>query len=318
MMMSTHRRQFLQNLGILAAGFALAPDSFASMNANVEYKLSLAQWSLHRMLRSGKLDNLDFPAYTKKQFNISIVEYVNQFFMDKASDTKYLSTLLSRCKDNGVKNHLIMVDQEGDLGASDKEKRQKAVDNHLKWVDAAKLLECATIRVNAHGNGSAAALQDACAEGISKLGAYARQSGINVIIENHGGMSGNGEWLLGLIKKINMKNVGILPDFGNFCIRREGGQMYSGKCVEEYDRYKAVKLWMPYSKGVSAKTLDFNAAGNCVETDYIRMMQIVKKSGFKGIIGIEYEGDKLNEDAGILATKALLQKVGKSVGYTIS
>ena len=317
-MMSTNRRQFLQNLGVITAGIALAPESFAGMNANVEYKLSLAQWSLHRMLRSRKLDNLDFPAYTKKQFNISIVEYVNQFFMDKAKDTKYLSTLLSRCKDNGVKNHLIMIDQEGELGAVDKAKRLQAVDNHLKWVDAAKYLECATIRVNAHGGGTAAALQDACAEGISKLGEYAKRSGINVIIENHGGMSGNGESLVGIMKKINMKNVGILPDFGNFCIRREGGQMYSGKCLEEYDRYKAVRLWLPYSKGVSAKTLGFDAAGNCIETDYVKMMQIIMKSRWKGIIGIEYEGDKLSEDAGILATKALLEKVGKTIGYSIA
>ena len=316
--MSTTRRKFVQNLAAITAGLALAPDTFSATNANVKYKLSLAQWSLHRTLRSGKMDTLDFPGFAKKEFGISIVEYVNQFFMDKAKDTKFLSTLLQRCKDNGVKNHLIMVDSEGELGATEQEKRMKAVENHYKWVDAAKYLGCATIRVNAHGNGTPEALMDACADGISKLATYAKKANLNVIIENHGGMSGDGDWLLALMKKINMKNVGILPDFGNFCIKREGGGLYSGKCVEEYDKYKAVKMWMPYSKGVSAKTLDIDQSGNCLETDYVRMMKIIKDSGFKGIIGIEYEGDKLGEVEGIRATKKLLEKTGRTVGYTIA
>jgi len=316
--MSNSRRNFLQNLAVLTTGLAIAPDAFSGMHADVTYKLSLAQWSLHRMLRSGKLDNLDFPAFTKKQFDISIVEYVNQFFMDKAKDSKYLSTLLSRCNDNGVKNHLIMVDGEGELGSLDKTKRQKAIEDHYKWVDAAKFLGCATIRVNAYGVGTPEAVQDACTDGIGRLGEYAQKSDINVIIENHGGMSSHGDWLLALMKKVNMKNVGILPDFGNFCVRREGGQLYNGKCVEEYDRYKAVQMWMPYTKGISAKTLELDASGNCVETDYVKMMKIIKDGAFKGTIGIEFEGDQLSEEAGILATKTLLQKVGRTVGYTIS
>jgi sugar phosphate isomerase/epimerase len=311
------RRKFIQDFTALTAGLAIAPETFSALNANVHYKLSLAQWSLHRTLRSGKLDTLDFPAFTKKEFGISIVEYVNQFFMDKGNDSKFLSELLKRCKDNGVKNHLIMIDSEGELGASEPAKRMKAVENHYKWVDAAKFLGCATVRVNAHGTGTPEALQDACADGISKLATYAKKSNLNVIIENHGGMSGDGDWMVALMKKINMKNVGILPDFGNFCTKREGGNLYSGKCISEYDKYKGVKQWLPYSKGISAKTLELDQSGNCVETDYPKIFKIIKDGGFKGIIGIEYEGDKLAEVEGIRATKTLLEKTGRAVGFTI-
>src|SRR5689334_10004965 len=150
-MTSTTRRDFLQQLSILSAGLAISPGAFSNVNAKTEYKLSLAQWSLHRMLRAGKLDNLDFPAFAKKEFGIGIVEYVNQFFPDKAKDTRYLTELKKRCNDNGIRNHLIMVDSEGELGAADKTARNKAVENHYKWVDAAKFLGCITIRVNAHG-----------------------------------------------------------------------------------------------------------------------------------------------------------------------
>jgi len=315
--MSTTRRMFLQNIATLTAGLTVFPDAFSAAVAKNEFTISLAQWSLHRTLRANKITNLDFPAVARKEYGISVVEYVNQFFKDKAKDKTYLADLLKRCKDNGIKNHLIMIDGEGNLGATPKEERQKSVENHYKWVDAAKYLGCATIRVNAYGQGDPKDVQNAAVEAISTLGEYGKKAGINIIIENHGGSSSNGEWLHELIKKVNMKNVGILPDFGNFCIKRATGDLYSGKCLEEYDRYKAVQMWMPYAKGVSAKTMEFDSAGNCVETDYIRMMKIVKNAGFNGYVGIEYEGDKLSEAEGIRATKVLLQRVAKEIGYTV-
>lgn len=307
--MSLNRRQFVQHSAALVAGFALGAQEFAyGHDKKPWFEISLAEWSLHKALFGNKMTNLDFPIMAKKQFGISVVEYVNQFFKDKAKDTTYLSELLKRCSDNGVKNHLIMIDGEGGLGDTDKAKRNQAVENHYKWVDAAKYLGCATIRVNAYGVGTRDEVQNAAVEGLSKLGEYGEKTGINIIVENHGGYSSDGQWLSTVMKKVGKKNVGTLPDFGNFCIRRGTGQLYEGKCVEEYDRYKGVKEMMPFAKGVSAKSYDFDSKGNCVETDYKKMLKIVKDSGFRGYIGIEYEGSKLGEEEGIKKTKELLMR----------
>ncbi|UOQ64568.1 sugar phosphate isomerase/epimerase family protein [Hymenobacter volaticus] len=313
--MLTSRRGFIRNAVAFGAAASASPYLFAeSAAAKPFFEISLAEWSLHKSLFANKISNLDFPVIAKKQYGISAVEYVNQFFKDKAEDKKYLSELLLRCRDNGVKNHLIMIDGEGELGSLSEPERTKAVENHYKWVDAAHYLGCQTVRVNAFGKGSAADVQQAAAAGLNKLGEYAQKAGLNVIVENHGSYSSNGEWLLATIKKVNRSNVGILPDFGNFCVRRDTGELYQGKCIEEYDKYKAVQEWMPVSKGVSAKTFDFDAAGNCIETDYNKMFRIIKESGFKGYVGIEYEGETLGEEDGIKKTKALLERVAKTLG----
>ena len=254
------------------------------------------------------MDNLDFAAKARKDFGIGVVEYVNQFFKDKAQDTNYLNEMLKRCSDNDVKNHLIMIDGEGDIGHKVEAERIKAVENHYKWVDAAKHLGCATIRVNAAGEGTAEEIAKTAADGLSRLGEYAEKVGINVIVENHGGYSSNGAWLAGVMKAVNKPNVGTLPDFGNFCIKREPGNWRN--CLEAYDRYQGTTELMPFAKGVSAKSHDFDAQGNETETDYKKMLQIVKAAGFTGYIGIEYEGEVLSEDEGIRKTKALLEKVG--------
>lgn len=275
------------------------------------FEISLAEWSLHKTLQAGKLDNLDFAATAKNEFDIDIIEYVNQFFKDKAEDTAYLNDLLQRSKDNGVRNHLIMIDGEGGLGDVDAAARNKAVENHFKWVHAAKHLECATIRVNAYGVGSAEDVAAAAVDGLGKLGEFAAKSGINVIVENHGGYSSDGSWLSGVMKQVGLKNVGTLPDFGNFCVERKPDDWKV--CLNEYDRYKGTQELMPYAKGVSAKSYDFDEAGNVIETDYSKILKIVKESGFKGIIGIEYEGSKLSEIEGIKATKKILERVGAEV-----
>jgi sugar phosphate isomerase/epimerase len=308
--MDQNRRKFLKKaagLGLGAAMFSNMPISaFAKQGQAAFFEISLAQWSLHKALFGKKLDNLDFPAKAKNDFGISVVEYVNQFFKDKAEDNKYLGELLKRCKDHGVKNHLIMCDGEGELGAASEAERKKAVENHYKWVNAAKFLGCASIRVNAAGKGSREEVMAAAVDGLGRLGEYAAKENINVIVENHGGWSSDGGWLSSVMKQVNKPNVGTLPDFGNFCITREPGNWI--KCLEEYDRYKGTKELMPYAKGVSAKSYDFDENGNCIETDYSRMMQILKESGWKGYIGIEYEGSKLSEEEGIRATKKLLER----------
>lgn len=306
MLTPTNRRSFLKQAATVAATTALLPDVWADTMAKKPFfEISLAEWSLHKALFAKKITNLDFPALAKKEFGISTVEYVNQFFKDKAQNTAYLNDLLTRCKDNGIKNHLIMIDGEGSLGEIDKTKRDKAIDNHKKWVECAKYLGCKTIRVNAYGAGTAEEVAKAAVDGLETLGEFAKKTRINVIVENHGGYSSNGQWLSGIMKQVGMKNVGTLPDFGNFCIKRKPGER---ECEDSYDRYQGTQELMPYAKGVSAKTYEFDAQGNCVETDYVRIMKIVKDSGFRGYAGIEYEGDKLDEYQGIKKTKALLEK----------
>jgi sugar phosphate isomerase/epimerase len=316
--MTVTRRKFFQDMGALALGSLMLPDlAFASdvmpKPGKMFFEISLAQWSLHKAMFSKKITTLDFPGIAKKEFGINVVEYVNQFFMDKAKDTAFLNELLKRSTDNGVKNHLIMVDLEGALGDLNDTKRSEAVENHYKWVDAARFLGCKTIRVNAFGEGSPQDVHHAAVDGLGRLGEYASKVGLNVIVENHGGLTSNGAWLASVLKDVNKSNVGALPDFGNFCIKREGENMWEGKCIDEYDKYKGVKELMPFAKGVSAKTFDFDEKGNCVETDYYKMFKIIKDSGFKGYVGIEYEGNSLDEYSGIHKTVNLLKKVGASL-----
>lgn len=306
-----YRRQFLQVTAASLAATPFAPHvSFADHHkGDAPFKISLAEWSLHRTLRdkSKNLTNLDFPRISKREFGIDAVEYVNQFFKDKAKDEKYLTELNQRCSDEGVKSLLIMVDGEGRLGDPKEKARTTAIENHHKWVDAAKFLGCHSIRVNAGSSGSYEEQQKLAADGLSRLSEYAKPHGLNVIVENHGGLSSNGAWLAGVIKMVDMENCGTLPDFGNFFIKR-------GNHPEEYDRYKGVDELMPYAKAVSAKTHDFDESGSEIHTDYQKMMEIVcVKHGYHGYVGIEYEGGKVGEMEGIRKSKALLESVAKNL-----
>lgn len=288
-----NRREFL------VGAFTLVPAAkVLALNANhiarPWFEISLAEWSLHRTIFSGKMTNLDFPRVAKQDFGIDAIEYVNQFFKDKANDKSYLKDLKDRCKSEGVKSVLIMCDGEGATGDPDQAARMKAVENHYKWVDAARFLGCHSIRVNAYSKGTPEEQARLCADGLAKLGEYASKQNINVIVENHGGLSSRGDWLTGVMQKVNMKNVGTLPDFGNFY---------------EYDRYKGVEEMMPFAKGVSAKTHDFGPYGDELFVDYTRLLGIVKAAGYRGRIGIEFEGDRVSEADGIRLTKALLERV---------
>lgn len=293
----TDRRSFLKYAGAGLLGLAIKPSVVLPRlgRKKLFFDISLAEWSLHRTIFGGKLDNLDFPETAAKKFGIHAVEYVNQFFKDKAKDNVYLRELLMRSKDNGVKNVLIMVDGEGPLGSTDAKERNQAVENHYKWVEAAKFLGCHAIRVNAAGKGTPEAVKTAAIEGLGKLSEFAATYQINVIVENHGGISSHGDWLSAVLRGVGRSNCGSLPDFGNFY---------------EYDRYRGVEDLMPFAKGVSAKANVFDDQGNESNIDYFRMLQIVKKAGYRGYIGIEYEGDQLSEEEGILATKRLLERVG--------
>jgi len=278
--------------------------------SNFFFEISLAEWSFHKTLFANKMSHLDFPVISKNTYGINVVEYVNLFFKDKAEDTEYLNELLRRCNDNGVKNHLIMVDDEGPLADLDDKKRLESVRNHYKWVDVAETLGCTSIRVNAFSNGgSAEDVQSAAADGVSRVAEYAEKAGINVLLENHGGYTSDAQWIVALMKRINKQNVGTLPDFGNFCVKREGGHVWQGKCIEEYDRYKGVEEMMPYAKAVSAKAQNFDEQGNCAETDFFKMFKIIKDSGFNGYAGIESSNEDTSEDEGVRKTKTLLEKI---------
>jgi len=266
------------------------------------FKISLAEWSLHKAIQGKEMTNLEFPAKAK-ELGINAVEYVSTLFDKDASDMEYLAELKKVTDDLGVTNVLIMIDNEGDLGDLDEAKRIKAVENHYRWVDAAKFLGCHSIRVNARGHGDADEVAKAAIDGLSRLAEYGASKQINIIVENHGGNSSDGKWLSNVIKSVGNDYCGTLPDFGNFRISEDNN----------YDRYLGIDELMPYAKGVSAKSNNFDEEGNEVVMDYGRILEIVKKHGYTGYIGIEYEGDAISEVDGIIATKKLLEKEGAKI-----
>jgi sugar phosphate isomerase/epimerase len=308
------RRTFLKKSLLGAGVLMLAPSlDFKSLKSS-GIEISLAEWSLHRTIRAGKIDHLDFPVVAKKDYNISAVEYVNGLFGGTKMDFKeagknstYLNELLKRSKDAGVFNHLLMVDDEGPLALPDDKVRLQAIDDHKKWIEAAKLLGCLTVRVNLHGDGTPEAKKTASIDSLSRLGDFAKSMNLNIVVENHGHESSNGVWIADVMKQVNRTNVGTLPDFGNFCLSEDWGTT-QGECKDYYDRYKGVKEMIPFAKGVSAKTYDFDSNGEQPKMDYKRLIEIVKGSGFKGYIGVEFEGDTQSEEEGIRKTKLLLEK----------
>jgi sugar phosphate isomerase/epimerase len=297
------RREFLKRSAAVAGGLAVAPLAAAAPETAADdppFKISLAQWSLHKAFFGKQRDPLRFAEISKKDFGIEAVEYVNQFYKDKKADDGYLKDLKKVADDAGVKSVLIMCDGEGALGDPDEKRRQQAVDNHKRWVEWAKSLGCHAIRVNAQSGGSYDEQLARAADGLRKLSEFGGTMGIATIVENHGGLSSNGAWLAAVMKKVDHKMCGTLPDFGNFRIGKG----------EEYDRYKGVDELMPFAKGVSAKSHDFDEKGNEVHTDYRKMLDIVcNKHKYRGFIGVEYEGSKVGEDEGIRLTKKLLETV---------
>lgn len=303
---------------------ACSSDKMADASNNLFFKISLAQWSLHRAIFGASIERgwdymtqlfqtdpqavfqgsvkpLDFPRIARQEYGFDAVEYVTLFYPGTtgASDA-HIKELKNSSDQEGVRNVLMMVDQEGALGDPDPQARQKAIENHYKWVECAAFLGCHSIRVNAQSQGTWEEQHDLAADGLRRLSEHAQASGINVIVENHGGLSSNGEWLASVISSVNMENCGTLPDFGNFRISDD----------ETFDTYKGVELLMPFAKGVSAKSYDFDAEGNETRLDYQRLLDIVKNAGYTDYIGVEYEGSRLSEAEGIRATRDLLIKLG--------
>ncbi|MGH9938062.1 MAG: sugar phosphate isomerase/epimerase family protein [Blastocatellia bacterium] len=302
------RRDFIKQSAQTAATIgaaSIAGETFVAASKQL-FKISLAQWSLHKALFGKQLDNLDFAKTARFDFGVSAVEYVNQFFKDKAKDQTYLREMLKRSRDLGVENRLIMCDGEGALGDPDAAKRQQAIENHYKWVEAAKFLGCKMIRVNAQSSGGYDEQMKLAADGLRKLTEFGAKAKIAVVVENHGGLSSNGEWLVGVMKMVNHPMCGTLPDFGNFQVSSD----------QMYDRYKGVTELMAFAKAVSAKSHDFDERGEEIHTDYHRMMKVVLDAKYNSFVGIEYEGDKMSEPDGIRATKKLLEKVHAELSRT--
>ena len=296
------RRDFIKQSATITGGITLTglgSTIISGCSTPEPFKISLAEWSLHRSLQSGDIDHLDFYSIAKNEFGISAVEYVNSFFFDKAKNLTYLKEMKTRADDLGVKSLLIMCDNEGNLGDPDSNKRTQAIENHYKWVEAAQYLGCHSIRVNARSFGTYDEQIELATDGLRRLTEFGDTLDINTIVENHGGLSSNGEWLSAVMEKVNHPRVGTLPDFGNF--RLEGD--------EWYDRYKGMKELMPYAKAVSAKSHEFDKNGNETGTDYYKMMKIVLDAGYHGYVGIEYEGTVHSEMEGIRLTLELLKKI---------
>jgi L-ribulose-5-phosphate 3-epimerase len=310
-----NRRDFVRGSATVAAGAgacALAwgcgvrPSALGALpgparGSDPLFSISLAQWSLHRTLFRGDLDPLEFPAHARERYGLDAVEYVNQFYMPLVGNGAWVRELGRRADDAGVRSLLIMCDGEGALGDPDPVARAEAVENHRKWLEAAASLGCHSIRVNAQSRGTAAEQARLAADGLRRLCELADPMGLNVLVENHGGLSSDAGWLVGVIRRADHPRAGTLPDFGNFQV--------SVDPPVTYDRYLGVAELMPYAGAVSAKSHDFDAAGRETTIDYHRMMGIVLDAGYRGYVGIEYEGQNLPEPQGIEATHRLLLRV---------
>ncbi|WP_420603308.1 sugar phosphate isomerase/epimerase family protein [Flagellimonas sp.] len=325
------RRNFIQNSARVGVALTLLFGSYACKQQNKKqesevvemseeikeeaeplFKLSLAQWSMHRMVREDGLDPYKF-AEKAKAWGFTGLEYVSGLYYPELEKDNFSEEAMKAFVDksnaeaekHGMENVLIMIDGQGDLATPDDAERKKAVENHHKWVDAAAAMGCHTIRVNLNGSNDAEEWTSASIDGLTQLATYAKPKNINITVENHGGFSSNGAMLANVMKKVNMDNCGTLPDFGNFCMKWAEWP----ECDDWYDRYKGMEELMPYAKAVSAKSHDFDADGNEINTDYARMMKIVKDAGYKGYVGVEYEGSEMGEEEGIIATRDLLIKL---------
>ena len=302
------RRNFLAVT--LTAGIASSvfpSTNFAKFNSIENLKISLAQWSLNKSIKNGKLPILDF-AKKARSFDIEGIEFVSGLYtrdtdiLERMSMNSLAKELIKRSDDYGIDNVLFMIDNQGDLASSNETDRIQAIENHKRWIDFSAEIGCKTMRVNLNGEKDLDKWTENSVKSLTTLNEYNKK--MNVVVENHGGLSSNGKYLSNVMSKVKLENCGTLPDFGNFCMN---GSPW-GNCTQMYDRYLGTEELMPYAHAVSAKSYDFDDEGNETTIDYKRMMEIVKRSGYQGYVGIEYEGNRLGEDDGIIATKKLLEK----------
>ena len=314
------RKEFIKLASTGVVGISSLGYMSCQVPSELFFKLSLAQWSLHKAIQSGQMSPYLF-AKKSSELGFKGLEYVNALYddvmksEDKSSSIKeFISKNNQLADENGVENVLIMIDDEGDLADENEAMRLKAIDNHKLWIDTAASMNCSSIRLNLYGSKDVDTWKKLSIDSLSKLGEYAKGTGINVIVENHGRITSNIPELMNVIYGTNMDNVGTLPDFGNFCMADEGyGSVFDGSCETMYDFYQGVEEMMPKAFAVSAKSNDFDENGDEKTIDYLRMMKIVKSFGYTGYIGVEYEGERLSEEEGIKATRDLLIKIGQTI-----
>jgi len=285
-----------------------------TMETSTNYKFSLAQWSLHKPFLDGSLDPMDFAQIAKEQ-GYAGLEYVTQLYpqiQDKSNYREKVMNLAQELKKRsdaaGMDNVLLMVDRDGELADPDAEKRAEAIEVHKLWMDAAAVMGAHAIRANLFGEEDPEKWHEYSVTSLKELATYGATKGVSVLIENHGGLSSDGAALAGVMKEVGSPYCGTLPDFGNFCIKREGGERWGAPCIEEYDTYKGIAELMPFAKGVSAKSYNFDDTGAETKLDYARLMKIVADAGYKGYVGIEYEGPLEDPKEGMRLTKDLLEK----------
>lgn len=279
------------------------------------FKLSLAQWSLHKYVLNENGSPFDF-ASQAKSMGFEGLEFVSQLYNKEIETLGFdtvIDSLITLSKTHDLSNVLIMVDNEGNLADPNEAKRNEAVEKHKRWIDAAQKMGCHSIRVNTFGTNDPELWKTAVVDGLKKLSTYAATKNISVLCENHGWLSSDADKLMIAIKEVNMENCGTLPDFGNWCVKRKDGERW-GACLETYpDKYDGIKILMAAAQAVSAKSYDFDENGNETTIDYAKMMQIVKNAGYTSFVGVEYEGNRLSEKEGIKATRDLLLKVAKEL-----
>lgn len=279
-----NRRSFLQT-GVLASAALLSAPHAMSWPRPTENKISLATWSIVRSHRAGVWKLPDVARICREDFGIDGIEYVTGFF--DSVNYGYLQSLNRQAEEHGVENVLIMVDGEGPMVAEEKSERMQAAINHRKWVDIAGYLGCHAIRCNAFGGGPTYdedpdSIQRA-AESFSALVEYAREFEINIIIENHGGLSSDPRWLPDLCQAMDSNHFGLLPDYGNYNL-------------DEVNVYEAIDQAMPYAKGVSVKA-GWQPDGSHPQYDVERLLGISLESGYSGYWGIESGLRRSRDDA---------------------
>jgi sugar phosphate isomerase/epimerase len=274
-------------------------------------KLVLAQWTFNKDLFAGKMTTIDF-VNKAAEMGFDGVEFVSQFIKDKVNDDAYLAELKLASETAGIKNTMISVDvSEAKLGSSDPDERDIATAKHKEWIVAASKLNCPTIRVNAHGDGTADEMMSAMFNSVKELANFGKSYNVGVTIENHGQYSSDGKWLSQLIGKLVPYGVGSVADFDNWCIEREGGKLWGTPCIKEYDRYLGMKELLPTARSVSVKAFDFDEQGNAIKTDFKRMFQLIKEAQYDEYLAIEFEGHDMDPIEGIRKTLELVDQCWK-------
>jgi hydroxypyruvate isomerase len=282
-----NRRNFVEKTVAMGAAGLVAPGLLKSALSNptprmVTDDISLAQWALVQEIRDGKWKTLDFPRIAREDFGLNGIEFVNTLF--EVPTYGYLNRLKQNAEDHGVTMVLIMVDDEGETCVPSKEERKQTVINHQKWIDIANYLGCHAIRTNCRGTENAPKKEAVkwAAETYNLMLEYAVPAGISILIENHGGLSNDADWMLELFQEVDNYYFGSYPDW------REPGP--------DFDNVGYLEKMLPYAGGNSYRNQP-------TEELSAKMIKMCKDAGYRGWYGIESSG----RDA-IKQGKAILQK----------